>query len=97
MREVLDHAQKDLLGQVVQIGRRHALAIKPADDQGTIQVRQVLPGVLFAGLSAEQQALPGLIHALNFTLTRPFKREALRHFSTAAVRFSFARRFFVRQ
>ena len=61
--EVLDHAQKDVLAQVLQIDRRHALAIEPADDQGTIQVRQVLPGILFAGLSAEQQALPGLIHA----------------------------------
>ena len=61
--KVLDHAQKDVLAQVLQIGRRHALAIEPADDQGTIQVRQVLPGILFAGLGAEQQALPGLVHA----------------------------------
>jgi hypothetical protein len=59
--EVLDHAQEDVLAQMLQVERRHALAIEPADNQGTIQVRQVLPGLLLAGLSPEQQALPGLI------------------------------------
>ena len=92
--EVLDHAQKDVLAQVLQIDRRHALAIEPADDQGTIQVRQVLPGIRFAGLSAEQQALPGLIH--DAILPSP-GRAILRIFSSfldrVAVRFSAARRF----
>ena len=49
--ELLYHAQKDVLAQVLQIGRRHAQAIEPADDQGTVQVHQVLPGVRFAGLA----------------------------------------------
>jgi hypothetical protein len=53
VREVLDHAQQNVLAQVLQVACRHALAIEPADDQGTIQVRQVFPGVLFAALSAE--------------------------------------------
>src|SRR5262249_51896730 len=60
--QVLDHAEEDVLAQVVQVARRHALAVEPADDQGAVQVGQVLPGVLLAGLSAEQQALPGLVH-----------------------------------
>src|SRR5262249_25575014 len=51
--EVLDQAQEYFLTQVVQIDRRHTLAIEPADNQRTIEVGQVLPGVLFAGLSAE--------------------------------------------
>src|SRR5262249_28584711 len=60
--EVLDHAQEDVLAEVLQIDRRHTLAIEPADDQGAIQVRQVLPGLLLADLGAEQQAVPGLVH-----------------------------------
>ena len=60
--QVLDHAQKDVLAQVLQIAGRHALAVEPAEDQGTVQLRQVLPGLLLAGLSAEQQALPSLVH-----------------------------------
>ena len=66
--QVLDHAQKDVLAEVLQIDRRHTLAVEPADDQRTIQVRQVLPGIRFAGLSAEQQALPGLVHDPDFTV-----------------------------
>ena len=62
--EVLDHAEKDVLAEVLQIARRHALAIEPVEDQGTIQVRQVLPGVLLAGLRPEQQALPSLVHGI---------------------------------
>jgi hypothetical protein len=59
---VLDHIQENVLGQILQVDRWHALAIEPADDQGTIEVRQILPRIRFAGLSAEKQALSGLIH-----------------------------------
>jgi hypothetical protein len=62
VRQVLDHAQQDLLAEVLQIARRHALAIEPTEDQGTIQVRQVFPGIRLAGLGADQQALPGFVH-----------------------------------
>ena len=60
--QVLDHAEQDFLAEVLQIACRHALAIEPTEDQRTIQVRQVLPGIRFAGLGTEQQALPGLVH-----------------------------------
>src|SRR5262249_7484001 len=51
------------LAEVLQIACRHALAMEPTEDQRTVQVQQVLPGIRFAGLRAQQQALPGLIHA----------------------------------
>ncbi len=49
-REVFDHAEQDFLAEVLQIVRRHALAIEPTDDQRTIQGREVLPGISFTGL-----------------------------------------------
>jgi hypothetical protein len=39
-----------------------ALALQPADDQRAVQIRQFLPGVLLAGLRAEQQALSSFVH-----------------------------------
>jgi hypothetical protein len=60
--QVLDYAEQDLLAEVLQIACRHALAIEPSEDQRTIQVRQVLAGIRFAGLGTEQQALPCLVH-----------------------------------
>jgi hypothetical protein len=60
--QVLDHAEQDLLAEVLQVARRHALAVEPAQDQRTVQVRQVLPGIRFAALGTQQQALPGLVH-----------------------------------
>ena len=80
--EVLDDAQEDVLAEVLQVDRRHALSVDPADDQGTIQVRQVLPGTLFAGLGAEQQALPGLVHDRHVTTTGAGDLENFRQFST---------------
>jgi hypothetical protein len=59
---VLDNAQEDVLAEVLKVDRRHALAIQPTDDQGAIEVRQILPGIRFARLSPKQEALPGLIH-----------------------------------
>ena len=69
VRKVLDHAQEDLLAQVIQVARGHTLANQPAANQRTVKVRQVFPGIRFAGLRAKQQALPRFVHG--FILTSP--------------------------
>jgi hypothetical protein len=74
--QVLHHAEQDLLAEVPQVARRHALEVEPAQDQRTVQVGQVLPGIRFAGLGSQQQALPGLVRGP----VLPFSGRAIRRF-----------------
>ena len=67
---------------------RHVLAIEPTEDQRTIQVRQVLPGVRFAGLGTEQQALPRLVHGPILPSTGRAIGTFLRLFLPTDVKFS---------
>ena len=90
---MLDHAQKDVLAQVLQIACRDALTIEPTDDQGTIEVRQVFPGILFAVLSAEEQTLPSLVHGTIFPSPSRANGGLAVIFRTTRVRFSAASRF----
>src|SRR5262249_8402493 len=60
--QVLDDAEQDLLAEVLQVASGHALAIEPAEDEWTIEGGEVLPGIGFAGLGAEEQALSGFVH-----------------------------------
>src|SRR5262249_19792342 len=84
--QVFDDTEQDLLAQVVDVARGHALALEPADDEGTIQVGQVLPGILLAGLNAEQQAFPSVF--------RHPSPSTLHLFPRIAVSFPNPRRFF---
>jgi hypothetical protein len=66
-RKVLDHAQEDVLAQVLEVDRRRALAIDRAEDQGATEVHQVPSATLLARLNPEQQAMPGPIRDGNST------------------------------
>ena len=60
--QILEYRQKDFLDQVVDLVFRDLLAAQPGDEQGMIQVGEVLPGISIAGLGAQQQALSSDVH-----------------------------------
>src|SRR4051812_2470660 len=58
----------EVLNEAARLAESFALPVEPAEDQGAVQARQAPPGAPRAGLGAQQQALPGLVHGVTPSL-----------------------------